>query len=107
MAIACPSMVALMHWHNSERTVSFASDIPLGTSFSLFRVHQTYNEAFVGFSEQTPALALGYRQRGIWSVCCVAGGGDGQTISDEGTATEEKSFCVHSWAHMWVDLCSE
>lgn len=48
-------------------------------------------------------MALGYSQIGIWSVCCVAGGGDGQAISDEGTVTEEKSFCMHSWAHMSVD----
>lgn len=33
----------------------------------------------------------------------MAGGGDSQTISDEDTVTEEKSVCVHSWAHMRVD----
>lgn len=33
----------------------------------------------------------------------MAEGGDGQTISEEGTVTEEKSFCVHSRAHMRVD----
>lgn len=41
-----------MHWYNSERTVSFASSIPLRTSFSLFRVHLTHNEAFVHFLER-------------------------------------------------------
>lgn len=42
-------------------------------------------------------------QRGIWSACFATGGGDGQTITDEGTVTEEKSFWVDSWAHMRVD----
>lgn len=47
--MTCPCTVAPMHWHNSGRTVSFASSIPLRTSFSMFRVHRTHNEAFVHF----------------------------------------------------------
>lgn len=41
-----PEYGGFVLWHYSERTASIASEIPL-TSFSLFRVHQTYNEAFV------------------------------------------------------------
>lgn len=48
-------------------------------------------------------MALGDRQRGIWSVCCVEGAGDGQTISGEGTESDRRKAGLCSQADMSVD----
>lgn len=85
-----PSIVGVLHRLNSERTVSFASNIP-SKDFILPRQCIRHTMKLCSFSEETQAVSVGYSHRGIWSVCCVAGGGDGQTISEAGAVTGGKN----------------
>ena len=84
-------MVFPLHRHDSERTISSEGFILPVQSAS-----HTMERLFTLLYSR----ALGYSQRGIWSVCCGAGGGDGQTMSDGGTLTEERvSLCSPMGPH--------
>ncbi len=88
-----------LHCCSSERSVSFACNIPLRTSFFLFAVHPRYNKAFVHFLQRVEQWHLNTLrqesgQSAVWLEVEMA------RLFQTKAQWQKKSFCVHSWVHM-------